>query len=147
MTYTLASNVGVIVAISPCFTALFSWLLHQDDKPNKLFFIGFLFAILGVYLISTNGQSILEIHPTGDLLALLAAMVWALYSICTKKISEFGYGTIPMTRRIFFYGLLFMIPALFLFGFDVSMSDFMHIEVIFNLIFLGLGASAICFVS
>ena len=27
------------------------------------------------------------------------------------------------------------------------MSDFMHIEVIFNLIFLGLGASAICFVS
>ena len=52
-----------------------------------------------------------------------------------------------MTRRIFFYGLLFMIPALFLFGFDVSMSDFMHIEVIFNLIFLGLGASAICFVS
>ena len=74
-------------------------------------------------------------------------MVWALYSICTKKISEFGYGTIPMTRRIFFYGLLFMIPALFLFGFDVSMPDFMHIEVIFNLIFLGLGASAICFVS
>ena len=147
LTYTLASNVGVIVAISPCFTALFSWLLHQDDKPNKLFFIGFLFAILCVYLISTNGQSILEIHPTGDLLALLAAMVWALYSICTKKISEFGYGTIPMTRRIFFYGLLFMIPALFLFGFDVSMSDFMHIEVIFNLIFLGLGASAICFVS
>lgn len=48
-----------------------------------------------------------------DLLSLLAAFIWACYSILTKKIGGYGYGTIPTTRRIFCYGILFMIPALF----------------------------------
>lgn len=147
LTYTLASNVGVIVAISPFFTALFSWLFFQDQKPNQYFLIGFLLAMAGVYLISTNGQSVFEIHPAGDLLALLAAIVWALYSNTTRKIGEFHYATIPLTRRIFFFGLVFMTPALFMMDFQPEIAGFMKIEVLLNFMFLGLGASALCFVT
>lgn len=147
LTYTLASNVGVIVAISPFFTALFSWLIFHDKKPNLYFMIGFVLAMAGVYLISTNGQSVFEIHPAGDLLALLAAIVWALYSNTTRKIGEFHYATIPMTRRIFFFGLVFMTPALFLMDFHPEIASFMRMEVLLNFVFLGLGASALCFVT
>lgn len=147
LTYTLASNVGVIVAVSPFFTAICAWLIHRETKLNACFFLGFILAMIGVYLISTNGQSVFEIHPIGDLLALLAAFVWALYSNLTNKISEFHYDTIPLTRRIFFYGLLFMIPALFIFDFHPEVNDFMQFDVLLNLLFLGLGASALCFVT
>lgn len=147
LTYTLASNVGVIVAVSPFFTALCTRITSKEHKLNRNFFIGFLLAMTGVYLISTNGKSVFEIHPIGDLLALLAALVWAMYSTLTKKISEFHYDVIPMTRRIFFYGLLCMVPALFLFDFHPQMSDFMQVEAWMNLLFLGLGASALCFVT
>ena len=80
----------------------------------------------GIVLISFNGQN-LELNPLGDLLAIIAALVWAFYSILTKKISNFGYPVILSTRRTFFYGILFMIPALFLADFQSDISRFGNI--------------------
>lgn len=146
LTYALASNVGVIISVSPFFTGLLSHLLLKEEKPKANFFLGFAVAMAGIVLISFNGSR-LELSPAGDLLALLAALVWALYSVLTKKISGYGYHTILTTRRIFFYGLLFMIPALFLFDFELRLSRFADSGYLFNIIFLGLGASALCFVT
>ena len=100
----------------------------------------------GIFLISFNGSK-LELNPAGDLLALLAALVWACYSVLTKKISGYGYHTILTTRRIFCYGILFMIPTLFLFDFKLELARFTNPVYLFNIIFLGLGASALCFVT
>ena len=98
--------------------------------------------MLGIGLISFNGAS-LQLNPIGDLLALLAAFLWACYSILTRKISSFGYNTILTTRRVFFYGILFMIPALFLFDFELDLSRFANMTYLLNILFLGLGASAL----
>ena len=65
----------------------------------------------------------------------------------TRKISGYGYHTILTTRRIFCYGILFMIPALFLFGFRLELTRFADPVYLFNIVFLGLGASALCFVT
>jgi len=146
LTYTMASNVGVIIAVSPFFTAILSHLLLKEEKPKANFFIGFAAAMAGICLISFNGSR-LELNPAGDLLALLAAFVWAFYSVLTKKISGYGYHTILTTRRIFFYGILFMVPALFLFDFEPGLARFADPGCLFNIIFLGLGASALCFVT
>lgn len=147
LTYTMASNVGVIISVAPFFTAILSHLfLKQDEKLRANFFIGFLVAMLGIGLISFNGVS-LQLNPIGDLLALLAAFLWACYSILTRKISGYGYNTILTTRRVFFYGILFMIPALFLFDFKLDLSRFVTPVYLLNILFLGLGASALCFVT
>ena len=147
LTYTMASNVGVIISVAPFFTAIMSHLfLKEEGKLRANFFIGFVVAMIGIFLISFNGSK-LEINPVGDLLALLAAFVWACYSILTKKISSYGYHTILTTRRVFFYGILFMIPTLFMFDFHLELSRFTNPVYLFNIIFLGLGASALCFVS
>ena len=147
LTYTIASNVGVIISVAPFFTAILSHLfLKQDEKLRANFFIGFIVAMLGIGLISFNGAS-LQLNPIGDLLALLAAFLWACYSILTRKISSFGYNTILTTRRVFFYGILFMIPALFLFDFELDLSRFANMTYLLNILFLGLGASALCFVT
>ncbi len=147
LTYTMASNVGVIISVAPFFTAILSHLfLKREEKLRANFFIGFFAAMFGIGLISFNGAS-LQLNPIGDLLALLAAFLWACYSILARKISDYGYNTILTTRRIFFYGLLFMIPALFLFDFKLDLSRFVNPVYLLNILFLGLGASALCFVT
>lgn len=91
LTYTMASNVGVIISVAPFFTAMLSRLfLKSEGKLRANFFIGFVVAMAGVALISFNGSR-MELNPAGDVLAVLAAFVWACYSILTRKISSFGY--------------------------------------------------------
>ena len=147
LTYTMASNVGVIISVAPFFTALLShWFLHQEERLRPGFFLGFAVAMAGIALISFNGAA-LQLNPVGDLLALLAALLWACYSILTRKISAYNYSTILTTRRIFFYGVLFMVPALFFFDFRLDLFRFADPVCLLNILFLGLGASALCFVT
>ncbi|AFM00569.1 DMT(drug/metabolite transporter) superfamily permease [Desulfitobacterium dehalogenans ATCC 51507] len=147
LTYTFASNVGVIVSISPFFTAIFAHLFLDTEKLRVRFFMGFSVAVVGIILISFNGGNNLQLNPLGDILGVLAAVVWAAYSVLTKKISGFQYNTIQATRRIFFYGLVFMIPALIIFGFKPDITELTRPTNLFNILFLGLGASALCFVT
>lgn len=147
LTYTLASNVGIIVSISPFFSALFSCIFLKEKRPGIRFYLGFLIAMTGICLISLNGDTAFEVSPLGNILAILAAVIWAAYSTLSKKISAFGYHIIPATRRSFFYGILFMLPCVFVMGFDVSFVRIVAPTNLFNLLFLGLGASAICFVT
>jgi drug/metabolite transporter (DMT)-like permease len=147
LTYTQASNVSVIVASAPFFTAILThWVEKGEEKLRVNFFLGFVVAMAGISLISFSGAA-LELNPTGDLLALLAAVVWAVYSVLTRKIGGFGYPTILTTRRIFCYGVLFMIPALILSDFHLGLSRLAEPVYLCNLIYLGLGASALCFVT
>ena len=84
-------------------------------------------------------------QPAGRCPALLAALTWAFYSILTRKIGDYGYNTLQVTRRIFCWGLLFMLPTLPLSGFRWGLERLAQPEMLANLLFLGLGASALCF--
>lgn len=99
-----------------------------------------------IILISFNGSQ-LKLNPVGDILAFAAAFVWACYSILTKRIGSFGLPVILTTRRTFFYGILFMIPTLFLFDFQLDMLRFIAMKNLLNVLYLGIGASALCFVT
>lgn len=150
LTYTLASDAGVIISSAPFFTAVFSWIFSKGkEKPQARFFVGFAAAMIGIGLIGYSGGDGHDIGQRllGDALALAAAAVWGIYSVLTKKIGEFGYNVIPATRRTFFYGILFMIPAMFLFGFKFEPARFAEPVNLLNMLFLGLFASALCFVS
>lgn len=146
LTYTLASNVGVIVSIAPFFTAILSHFFLKGERLSRSFLIGFVIAITGIFLIGYNTNQVLKLNPTGDLLALLAALAWAMYSTLMRKIRELNYNTIGCTRRVFLYGLILMIPALFLMDFKPDFSKVFVPVNLMNLLFLGLFASALCFV-
>lgn len=146
LTYTLASNVGVIITTVPFFTALLSCLFLKESRPGGGFLLGFIVALTGVCLISLNGAR-LELNPLGDLLTLAAALAWAGYSILTRIISGYGYSTILTTRRVFGYGLLWMLPALLVFDCRLGLERFQDPVYAANFLFLGLGASAVCFVT
>lgn len=145
LSMTQASNVGVIISIAPFFTVLFSAVFLKQKRPGLRFFLGFLMAMAGIMLISFNQQAV-EIHPLGDGLAVIAAMIWAIYCLISRKISELGYNVLLTTRRTFFYGLLLMLP-LVMTQFSADFQILSEPSVLLNLVFLGLGASALCFVT
>ena len=144
---TMASNVGVIVSVSPFFTVILaSIFLKEEGKMKFNFFLGFVVAMLGIALISFNGAK-LQLNPIGDFLCLGCAFVWGCYSILSKKIGEYGYSVIQTKRKIFIYGILFMIPTLFFFDFQLDLKTLMEPKYLLNYLYLGLCASATCFVS
>lgn len=144
--WTMASNVSVIVSISPFFTSLLAWKIMGDAKPGINFYLGFLLAMAGICLISFNGRQF-QINPAGDILAFLAAITWAFYSIITRKLALAGYGSLLTTRRIFFYGMLFITPLMALTPIKADFWTCLALQNLGNLLFLGLGASALCFVA
>ena len=109
--------------------------------------MGIVLALFGVSMIIFNGTIVLELNPAGDILALLAAASWAVYSLFVKKISFLNIHPIQSTRKIFFYGLMFTLPYLLLTGISADIEAFTIHKNILNLIFLGFGASALCFVA
>lgn len=147
LTYTLASNVGVIVSMAPFFTAVLSHFLLKGERFRPQFFVGFIVALTGIFLIGYNGNKVLKLNPLGDILAFMSALAFALYSILMRKISSLGYHNIGCTRRVFFYGLLFMIPAASRMEFTLNLGRLANASNLFHLLFLGLLASALCFVT
>lgn len=147
LTYTLASNVGIIVAVVPFFTALLAHFLLKGERFTPRFFLGFVAAITGIFLIMANGAFVLELNPVGDLLALAAAFVWAVYSILMKKIGVNTSNMVACTRRVFFYGIAMMIPVLFLLPVNFDGDLFLKPVNAANLLYLGFFASALCFLA
>jgi len=147
LTLTSASNVGVLVTTAPFFTALLSYLFLREEHLEARFFLGFVLALAGVALLSHSSCVTLKLNPLGDLLALSAALVWAVYSVLMKKIGRLGHPMIGCTRRTFFYGLVFMVPALFILDFSPAWGKLAKPVNLCNFLFLGIGASALCFAS
>lgn len=147
LTHTTASNVGVIVSVSPCFTALLTRLTSREgERLRQSFFAGFVLAMAGISLMSFAGSTV-ELDPVGDLLAFLAAVCWAVYSVLTRKLGTFGYHDIQVTRRVFCYGILWMLPAVLAMDVSPDWHGLLDPVLLGNLLYLGLGASALCFVT
>ncbi len=146
LVYSSASNVGVIVATAPFFTLLAVHFFLKEEHLKAQYFVGFVLSMGGVALISYSGQAELSLNPLGDFLAILGIVVWALYTTLTRVVSRRGYPTLLATRTMFFYALLGMIVANLLFGDLPPIGVVIQPPFIFHFLFLGLIASALCFV-
>lgn len=155
LVFTTATVVGVIVSVSPLSTTLFSALRGNREGLNARFFAGFCFAICGLVLVAAGSdlEGLLQgiTSPAallGDMLSLLAALVWSVYSLTIKRISDLGYETIAVTKRTFLWGLVLIVPAALLFGGTApTPSVLLAPQNLGNLLFLGFVASAMCFVT
>lgn len=141
---TLASNVSFIVCTAPLLTTILSLLIYKTVKATRYLIGGSLLALIGVALVVYNGSFVLKISPLGDFLTLLAALSWAFYSLIMKKMSD-RYSTTFITRKIFFYGLVTILPVFLFQSWQFPLSGFLKPTVILNLLFLGVLASLICY--
>ena len=146
LTYTYAANVSIIVALSPILTVILAQLFSRNgERLGKWVYIGAVIAIAGVVLVVLNGTLSFHLSPVGDLLALAAALMWAVYSILIKKYTE-QYDNFIVTRRVFFWAFLTAVPLMLLTDGMPSMAAlFSAPKVWISWIFLAVFGNAVCF--
>lgn len=144
LSYTLASNISIIVAAAPIFTAILAHFAGEERfRASTL--AGFLVAFSGVILVVCNGTFVLKLNPKGDLLALAAAVCWAIYSVLLRRASR-GLDSILVTRRTMFWGIVTALPLVAAEGVPYPTAPRLTASGIANFLFLGLVGSALCFV-
>lgn len=142
--YSMASNVALIVCSAPLLTSLIVGVFYKSERLNKRQVGASFLAFIGMILVVLNGQFILKLNPLGDFLAFVSAITWALYSLFTRKVG-LKYSSLFLTRKLFFYGLLTSLPVFFYFPLETNTELLFQPIVLFNLLFLGVLASLICF--
>ena len=145
LTMTSASNVGILTSLAPLTTAVAGAFLLKSERLRPSYIWGSLLAFLGVVLVILNGTRFEGFSLRGDLIALSGTAAWATYSLLLKSIDTTKYHLITYTRKLITYGLIFLIPSLFFDDSRILASDFTLLNTLL-LLFLGILASAFCFV-
>ena len=145
LSFTQTTNVAFIICATPLITAIIARLGKQKEPVGKYFMSGSLAALTGVALLIFNGSFVLKLSPLGDFLTLCAALSWAFYSIIIPKLS-YRYNATFITRKVFFYGIVTVLPFFMINRFNYQPELFLRPAVWMNLAFLGVLASLICFV-
>ncbi len=134
---TLISDVAVLVSTAPLTTALMGAIFYRDERITWLSCVGMIIAFVGSVMLALKNGLVWGDSITGDLLALLAAFVWAFYSMALKKLNR-TYTTLFITRKLFFYGILSALPLLAMEESRVDWQVVRQPEVWGNLLYLGL---------
>ena len=147
MNFTTTTNTSLIVCSCPLFATLLVRMVYKDSSRIHIVqLLGSLLAFVGMIIVVLNGRFVLHLSPVGDALAFTACMCWAIYSLLMKSVSN-HYGAAFITRKVFFYGVLTILPYyLFILGFP-PIEVFSRPQVFGNLLFLGCLASMICFLT
>lgn len=141
---TYVNNVAFIVCTAPLITMLLAILFTKSVKATAPLIMGSVTALVGVGMVIYNGHFVLRLNPLGDMLALTAAFSWAIYSLVIKKVSS-RYSATFITRKVFFYGILTVIPLFFLKPWSFPLERLVQPVVWMNLLFLSIVASFLCF--
>lgn len=146
MIYTTTTNTSLIVCLCPLFAALLIALFYRSQRLHGIQIAGTVMAAIGVVIVVLNGHFVLHLSPMGDTLAFAACLCWAFYSLLMIPAGQ-RYDTVFITRKVFFYGLLSMIPYFLVFSELPSLSVVLRPDILANLLFLGCVASMLCYLA
>jgi drug/metabolite transporter (DMT)-like permease len=118
--YSLASNAAIITLCLPVITGIFAFLLLRE-KMNKIRWISFLIAIIGVILCSTGDIKQLNFsakYALGNTLIFLAIVGNAYYNTGIKKIAD-RYTEIEMVFFTYVVMVILLTPLVWYYEYDV----------------------------
>lgn len=140
---TLVTDVAILVSLNSLFTTLLAAVFLKEERFTWVKLLGSLVAFGGVGMLTFAGGFVWGDGLLGDLLAILAAAVWAVYSIILKRLNQ-RCSILDITRKTFFYGVLFALPSLAWDG-QMHLASLTVPTVAANLLFLSLVCSMLAF--
>lgn len=138
------STVALVVCTTPILTAVINRMVHRNEHLSSRFLLGTLIALVGASLVVFNGVFVLDDDPMVILLSVGASLTWALYSIILRKM-EHNYNSAVITRKVFFWGVVTMLPFTLMEPLDASV--LVQPKVIAVILFLAIIASLGCFLA
>ena len=144
--YTLVSNVSLITTTSPLLTVMIVAALYKTQRPTGGFIFGSIMAFLGVACVIFNSSFTAQLNPLGDMLAVVSAVVWAVYCVLLRPLGSV-YSSWFISRKVFFYGIITALPFL---AVEPHLTPIMEIvtsrSMLLNFGFLGLVCSLLAYV-
>ncbi|MDC7224115.1 MAG: DMT family transporter [Spirochaetales bacterium] len=144
--HTYAANVSVIVTSIPLLTSLMAPLFFKEETLRPRSLVSFLLTMGGFLLILSQSEAKGGLSPLGDLLALAAAVVFALYTLLLRTIDP-QLSTLLVTRKTLQYGWIAITAATLL---SRSLPNPAQILQGYNpahFLFLGIAASGLSFIT
>jgi len=138
--YTLISDVAVIVCLAPLLTALIGAAFYRDERLSPRMAFGSVIAFIGTTMLAMRNGLVWGDSVLGDLLAVVAALSWAIYALVLKRLSH-TYSTLFITRKSFFYGVLTALPVLALTDSHTPVAILQQPAVWGNIVYLALVCS------
>jgi len=138
------NNVSFIVCTAPLLTTCFAIAFLKSVHATPRLIAGSLMAVCGVAIVIFNGHFVLHLNPLGDFLALVAASSWAIYSMLMKWATQ-RYNSVFITRKVFFYGLVTILPVFAIHPWDYPLARMAQPVIWMNVLFLGIIASFACY--
>lgn len=113
---TTATNALLILALAPAATVTGAAALRSEPL-SRLQFCGTLLSLIGAALLITRGKlpTSTGTFNSGDLLMVLAVVVWAAYSLLLRRRPADLSQAVTLTASIV-AALVFLAPCLFLFA-------------------------------
>lgn len=105
MLTSAASTTAWIVTTSPVFIVILGWIVLKE-KAGWLQIMGTVMAAAGVILVVSKGESQLsnigQIGTMGDLLILISAINWAVFSVLSRRFLKRMPASLMMFYVMFF---------------------------------------------
>lgn len=118
--YSLASNAAILTLCLPVITALFAFLLLKE-KMNKIRWLSFFIAIIGVILCSTSDIKQLNFgskYALGNILIFLAIVGNAYYNTGIKKIAN-RYSEMELLFFTYVVMVILLTPLVLFYEHDI----------------------------
>ncbi len=146
MQSTTAINAVLVNSCIPVIIVIISWLIYKERLSIKQS-VGVLISLSGVLLIIAKGDvAALQQFSfnQGDLLVLVAAVVWAFYSANLRNYPK-GLHPIAYQTGIMMMGLIFLIPC-YLFELQTGKSMLLNLSTVLTIGYVALFASVLAFI-
>ena len=135
--------------INPILITILSLVIFKE-KLSKNKVVGFIIASFGAFLLITGGNiGVLQPNSPnflGYILALLAPLMWSLYTIAIKKVKQVDSSRTDFQnlKNISIFGCIeFFILVIITGQLSIFLNNFLNIIVFLCALYLGLGAFVI----
>ncbi len=140
---TLLSDVVVVVAVNPLLTTILAALFLREEHFSWKVLLGSAVAFAGVAVVTFQNGFEWGDGLLGNVLAFLAALSWAVYSVLLKRVQG-RRSTLDITRKVMIYGLLCALPVMFIEPLS-PLSTLLRPSILANILFLSLVCSMAAF--
>lgn len=143
---TTASNSAIIIATTPIFIALLSFLL-KHERLNWAAWTGIFISFIGFYFVMTKQPGSLSLNgkgALGDLMILVGTLCWAVYTVFSLPLLK-RISPLKLTMYTMITGTVFFLPFCVKDMIDLPYSQ-ISLKAWAALVFSGLFALSVCYV-
>jgi drug/metabolite transporter (DMT)-like permease len=137
---------ALITSATPAFIVLFAWWILRERASGRQW-SGLGIATIGVLIVSLlGGQQVTETAANpllGNLLLIVAAVTWALYSVLVKLHSQ-KYTALAITLAVTAFGIPIVAPVAAL-ELRTQTIGTLTPAAVLGILYIGIGSTAIAF--